>query len=142
MKAFLDTSSLLKLYHQESDTEALCLALAEVEVIFLSELAHLEFCSAIWKKVRTQEIDLATAKAVINCFEEDYLKFAWITLDSQIISQATSLLNQHGKLGLCTLDAIQLSSALSLKGNPGTVFFTHDKLLKSVFEQEGLRRIA
>jgi predicted nucleic acid-binding protein len=74
MKAFLDTSSLLKLYHQESDTETLSNALAEMEIIYLSELAQLEFCSAIWKKVRTQEIDSEIAKAVISCFEEDAAK--------------------------------------------------------------------
>ena len=138
MKAFLDTSSLLKLYHQESDTEALSNALSEAEVFYLSELARLEFRSAIWKKVRTQEIDAEIANAVIACFEEDYSKFAWIKLDSQIVNQATSLLNQYGIFGLRTLDAIQLSSALTLKEIPDTVFFTHDKLLKSVFVQEGL----
>jgi len=138
MKAFLDTSSLLKLYHQESGTETLSTALTEVEVIYLSELARLEFRSAIWKKVRTQEITSSLANAVIACFEEDYAKFSWIKLDTQTISQASSLLNQYGVSGLRTLDAIQLSSALSLKGNNDTVFFTHDKLLKSIFEQEGL----
>jgi predicted nucleic acid-binding protein len=114
MKAFLDTSSLLKLYHQESDTETLSNALAEVEVIYLSELAQLEFCSAIWKKVRTQEIDSETAKVVISCFEEDYAKFSWIKLNTARINHATLLLNYYGTLGLRTLDAIQLSSALSL----------------------------
>lgn len=138
MKAFLDTSSLLKLYHQESDTEVLSIALAEVEIIYLSELARLEFRSAIWKKVRTQEISAEIANAVIACFEEDSPKFTWIKLDTVIINQATYLLNQYGTLGLRTLDAIQLSSALTLKEDPDTVFFTHDKLLKSVFEQEGL----
>lgn len=138
MKAFLDTSSLLKLYHQESGTETLSTALAEVEVIYLSELARLEFRSAIWKKVRTQEITSTLANVVIACFEEDYAKFSWIKLDTQAITQAASLLNQYGASGLRTLDAIQLSSALSLKGNNDTVFFTHDKLLKSIFEQEGL----
>jgi hypothetical protein len=37
MKAFLDTSSLLKLYHQESDTDVLSNALADVKIIYLSE---------------------------------------------------------------------------------------------------------
>ncbi|MFZ2452033.1 MAG: type II toxin-antitoxin system VapC family toxin [Methylovulum miyakonense] len=138
MKAFLDTSSLLKLYHQESDTEALSVALAEVEVVYLSELARLEFCSAIWKKVRTQEINSEIAAAIIDCFNEDYEKFSWIKLDTQVINQGTALLNQYGTNGLRTLDAIQLSSALRLKANTDTAFFTHDKLLKSIFEQEGL----
>ncbi len=48
------------------------------------------------------------------------------------------LLSQYGIKGLRTLDAIQLSSALSLKENKDMAFFTHDKLLQSIFEQEGL----
>ncbi|TAN51952.1 MAG: PIN domain-containing protein [Methylococcaceae bacterium] len=138
MKAFLDTSSLLKLYHQESDTETLSAALIGVDGLYLSELARLEFASAIWKKTRIQEIDPKLANAIIFCFEEDYEKFDWIKLDTSIINQATLLLNQYGVFGLRTLDAIQLSSALRLKGNNDTVFFTHDKLLKSIFEKEGL----
>lgn len=140
MKAFLDTSSLLKLYHQESDTDILSAALADVESIYLSELARLEFRSAVWKKVRTKEIDSEIAQAIVSYFEEDYPKFHWIKLDAAIINQAVSLLNQYGITGLRTLDAIQLSSALSLKGNKEMIFFTHDKLLLSIFEQEGLRK--
>ncbi len=138
MKAFLDTSSLLKLYHQEVDTDILSDALAEVDVIYLSELAQLEFCSAIWKKVRTKEIDSEIAREMIAYFEDDYAKFSWIKLNTTRIHHATLLLNQYGTLGLRTLDAIQLSSALSLNANDEMLFFTHDKLLKSIFEQEGL----
>ncbi|MCP4217328.1 MAG: type II toxin-antitoxin system VapC family toxin [bacterium] len=48
MKAFLDTSSLLKLYHSEIGSEALHKILAtSVEEIWLSELAKIEFLSAI-----------------------------------------------------------------------------------------------
>jgi predicted nucleic acid-binding protein len=140
MKAFLDTSSLLKLYHQESDTDVLSNALADVKIIYLSELARLEFRSAVWKKVRTKEIDSEIAQAIVAYFEEDYPKFTWIKLDSATLNQAISLLNQYGIAGLRTLDAIQLSSALSLKENKNIVFFTHDKLLQSIFTQEGLRK--
>jgi predicted nucleic acid-binding protein len=48
MKVFLDTSSLLKLYHHEVGTERLLNTLSQgVEEIYLSELAILEFHSAI-----------------------------------------------------------------------------------------------
>jgi uncharacterized protein len=53
MKAFLDTSSLFKLYYNEQGSEELEFFLSEnVEELVLSELAILEFCSAIWLKVR------------------------------------------------------------------------------------------
>lgn len=57
MKAFLDTSSLFKLYHREKDSEMIQDYLSrDVEEIFLSDLALLEFRSAVWKKVRKGEL--------------------------------------------------------------------------------------
>ena len=45
MKIFLDTSSLLKLYHKESGTQELMDFFNKntIEVIFLAELAEIEF---------------------------------------------------------------------------------------------------
>jgi predicted nucleic acid-binding protein len=86
MKVFLDTSSLLKLYHHEIGTERLLNTLSQsIEEIYLSELAILEFHSAIWKKVRTSEIEIVTAKAVMTGFQTDYTQFQWIQLNSKII---------------------------------------------------------
>jgi len=140
MNAFLDTSSVLKLYHHESGTETLNAALSQgVEEIYLSELARLEFRSAIWKKTRTGEIDIETANAVITCFQQDEIKFQWIYLETDVIQQAEELLMKYGATGLRTLDAIQLASALTLKVQQNVRFFTADKLLKSFFKQEGLK---
>jgi len=140
MIAFLDTSSVLKLYHYESGTETLNAALSQgVEEIYLSELARLEFRSAIWKKTRTGEIDIEAANAVITCFQQDEIKFQWIYLETDVIQQAEELLMKYGGTGLRTLDAIQLASALTLKKQQNVRFFTADKLLKSFFKQEGLK---
>jgi len=43
---------------------------------------------------------------------------------------------------LCTLDAIQLASALTLKEQPKIYFFTADQLWQSFFKQEGLATIS
>jgi len=48
------------------------------------------------------------------------------------------LLMKYGSAGLRTLDAIQLASALTLKGQPKIRFFTADQLLNSFFKPEGL----
>ncbi len=86
-------SSLLKLYHHEVGTERLLNTLSQgVEEIYLSELAILEFHSAIWKKVRTSEIEIVTAKAVMTCFQTDYTQFQWIQLDSKVIQLGRELL--------------------------------------------------
>jgi PIN domain nuclease of toxin-antitoxin system len=56
MKIFLDTSSLFKLYHQETGTQELekIFELAKITHIFLSEITKLEFSSTVWKKVRNR----------------------------------------------------------------------------------------
>ena len=140
MKAFLDTSSLLKLYHHEEGTEALHIALSQnLEAIYLSEIARLEFRSAIWKKTRTGEIDINMANTVISCFQQDNIKYQWIYLKIDVIQQASKLLMQYGQEGLRTLDALQLASELTLKKQQNVSFFTADKLLKYFFKQEGLK---
>lgn len=70
MKAFLDSSSLIKLYHQEEGSDFVMKALAnDIGEIFLSELVVLEFRSALWKKIRGDEIEENAAIEVIKCFQ-------------------------------------------------------------------------
>ncbi len=140
MIVFLDTSSLVKLYQQESGSEAIqnLVSAAEVSAIYLSELAKLEFLSALWKKVRLKEITDEIAKAVFENFQNDIDKFNWIKLDSEIIKSASEQLMKYGNTGLRTLDSIQFASALTLKSRT-CIFHTSDDLLKSLFEKEKLR---
>lgn len=72
MKAFLDTSSLLKLYHEEAGSDELNNILSQgIKEIYLSEIAKLEFLSAFWKKVRQKELSEETVNSVISCFESN-----------------------------------------------------------------------
>ena len=138
MKAFLDTSSLVKLYHQETDSKKVeDILLNGVRKIFLSEIAILEFRSAVWKKVREGEIDKEIAGRVISCFKDDYDNFQWVRLRPGTIKEASSLLMKYGIKGLRTLDSLQLASALTLK-NEDCIFLTSDNLLESLFREENL----
>ncbi len=140
MIVFMDTSSLLKLYHEELGTAELLVFLSQdIESIYLSELAILEFCSAIWKKTRTGEITVNAATAAITCFQNDFVKFQWIPIDNLLIQQAQVLLMKYGSAGLRTLDAIQLASAFLLNERKLDVCcLSADKLLQSFFTQEEL----
>ncbi len=138
MNLFLDTSSLLKLYHKESETlELINFIEKNIKVIYLSELAKIEFNSAVYKKVRTKEISIAQAELVVSFFQNDYTKFKWIKFDSGIVDLAKKLVIQYGKDGLRTLDSLQLASAISGK-TIINYYKTSDKLLFSIFEKEGL----
>lgn len=138
MKAFLDSSSLIKLYHQEEGSDFVMKALAnDIGEIFLSELVVLEFRSALWKKIRGNEIEENAAIEVIKCFQKDSDNFQWIMLQSDIVESASHLLMKYGSRGLRTLDSLQLAAAVTLRDEE-CVFLTSDKLLRTLFEEERL----
>lgn len=139
MKIFLDTSSLFKLYHRESDTSDLEGELSSITIsgIFLSEIIKVEFASTIWKKVRTKDITESEARKTLELFELDFEKYNFVTTSSIIIEQARHLISKYGAQGLRTLDSIQLSTAVLIFDH-AEIFFTADNLLKSLFVAEGL----
>lgn len=139
MKAFLDTSSLIKLYHQEEGSDFVMEALSNnVEEILLSEIAVLEFRSALWKKIREKEIEEKVAIEVIKCFQNDVNNFQWILLQSDLVESASHLLMKYGIRGLRTLDSLQLAASLTLRDEE-CVFLTSDKLLRTLFKDERLK---
>jgi len=137
MIAFLDTSALVKLYHEEDSSFEVETAISKVEEIYLSGIAELEFRSTIWKKVRTNELDRVSANTAIEAFEDDSNKYSWVEIDSESIQLSKKLLMRYGQKGLRTLDSIQLSSALALK-NTDCQFITFDIRLRNFFQDEGL----
>lgn len=143
MRVYLDTSSLIKLYHPEKGTEELkrLITTSSVEIICLSEIAEIEFCSALWKKVRTQETDQAKVKRAIKNFRNDYQNFLFIGFDNDIKTKSVQLLEKHNASGIKTLDSIQLASALLARELEFADHFEcADKLLNSLMKLEGLLR--
>lgn len=141
MNIFLDTSALLKLYHKETNTDKLFEFLYnnEIEQIFLSDLAKIEFTSAIWKKIRMKDITEDEGKELIEFFYKDVSKYNWIKLTNNIIQNATEYINVYGNIGLRSLDAIQLASACRLTINNNIIFIAFDKILNNIFKQENLK---
>jgi len=139
MKVFLDTSALIKLYHEEEGSGRILGMLSRnIQAIFLSEIALLEFRSALWKKARQKEITATAARNVIACFEQDAAKFQFVRIDSSLLNTAALLLMRHGDKGLRTLDSVQLASALTLK-DADCIFLSSDQLLLDFFKKEKLR---
>ncbi|MBD3750451.1 MAG: type II toxin-antitoxin system VapC family toxin [Sphingobacteriales bacterium] len=140
MKIFLDTSSIFKLYHQEEESAELenLFKFNNITQIFLSEISKIEFSSALYKKVRTKDISEKQAQITLSLFEDDFKQFHFISTDSLVIEQARFLLTKYGKLGLRTLDSIQLSTCLLLQRHTD-LFLTSDHLLKDFMIKEGLK---
>ena len=138
MIAFLDTSALIKLYHEEEHTSDLLSIISNnIDDIYISDIAVIEFRSAIWKKVREKEISAEIAKKLINLFLDNQSLFNKINLNEELISKASDLIMKYGEEGLRTLDSIQLASSIILEGK-NNISITYDKLLRSFMVKEGL----
>jgi predicted nucleic acid-binding protein len=140
MKIFLDTSSLVKLYHAESGTDELDKILDEnsVREIYLSEIAKIEFNSAVWKKVRTKDLIKEEAVSIIESFQEDYPNYSFVSTDHSLLMTARDLVAKYGLVGLRTLDSIQLASIVTIKEDL-SLAITADDLLRSLIEKEGVK---
>ena len=139
MKIFLDTPSLIKLYHEEVGTDYLDSIFEDFKItnVYLSELAKVEYNSAIMKKVRTKELTEDEAKDLIDSFENDYQKYSFISIDNVLIQHAKELVAKYGLKGLRTLDSSQLASVIEAKTDLDFAV-TADDLLKSLIQLEGI----
>jgi len=90
MRLFLDTSSLIKLYHEEKDSEFFKNIIVQnaISSIFLSELTRVEFLSALWKKSRQGELSTDIVAQIAGWFNDDAAQFTFIPLDEHTIDQA------------------------------------------------------
>lgn len=139
MRAFLDTSTLVKLYDPTEPGVAVLLeSLGPVTRIVLSDLAQVEFVSAFQRKVRRGDISPRQAAAVIATFQQSSAEYAWVTLNAPVLAQAAQLLELYSSAALRSLDAIQLACALA-PASRMTLFFAHDQRLVSVAQANGLR---
>ena len=139
MKVFLDTCALFKLYHKETGAKEIENIFIQNNItgLYLSEISKIEFASTVWKKVRMKDITEMQAIALMELFENDFSKFTFIQVDNIIIEQSIYFISKHGREGLRTLDSIQLSTSVMLKGRVD-LFKTTDNLLNKFLIAEGL----
>jgi predicted nucleic acid-binding protein len=139
MKIFLDTSSLIKLYHEEVGTDFLDSIFNEYTItkIYLSELTKVEYNSAVMKKVRTNELTESDAENLIESFENYYDKYTFIDINNTQIKKAKKLVFKYGLRGLRTLDSLRLTSIIEVKSNLDFAI-TADEILKSLIYLEGI----
>jgi predicted nucleic acid-binding protein len=138
---FFDSSTLIKLYHQEVGTE-------RVEEIFrspgvtliISELATVEVRSAVARYVRSGEIAAEAADKALRSFEDDCAqRFVLQPLAGAVVEGAKDLLDKHGRQSaLRSLDALQLASGFAVEPRGRVVFVCADRHLCTIAKSEGL----
>ena len=139
MRAFLDTSALVKLYDpNETGVAALENGLTSVTRIVLSQLARVEFVSAFQRKVQRGDLLPQQAAAVVAAFLQMQAEYDWVSLSEPILAHAAELVVVHSNFRLRSLDAIQLACALASDSSTG-LYFSHDQRLVSAAQASGLR---
>jgi len=113
---FLDTSAVVKLYHREQGTSHLETYLEQAgEDLFLviAGITPLEFRSAFYRRVRTEELKAETLEDILQRFNHDLQYIESITVSPFVMREAIDLMDTVAATQeLRTLDAIQLASAL------------------------------
>ena len=140
MNLFLDTSALVKLYHEEAGTENLSEFLyryADNLVITISDLSLTELHSAFLRRVRTGEIEQSVADEIFKGFDADAKMLNIVETDHVIKIFSVRILDVFGgKMSFRTLDAIQLSTAIiSHQTVPINYFVSSDKKLLKIAEK-------
>ncbi|VAX34924.1 hypothetical protein MNBD_UNCLBAC01-1207 [hydrothermal vent metagenome] len=130
MRAFIDTSSLIKKYKYESGREEFLEILNSINEIIVSAVTYIELLCTLqriceefkWKK----NIFLRIKKEI----DLDYSYFKKVPL-TENLEEIAFTLRQKNKLK--SLDLIQLSSAIISKPN---IFITSDKQLYKIAKKE------
>lgn len=138
MRFFLDTSALVKFFHVECGTELVTQIVENsASEIWISELARLEFTSALYRRYRNKTLDEIRLHTAITFFDQQLTNFNIEPLNQLVLDEASLLLKRYGKeYGLRTLDALQLAT-YSLISEQGWCFVTSDTVLAGVAQSAG-----
>lgn len=133
MKFFFDTSALVKFFYVESGTEIVTQIMEYPDSeIWISDLARLEFTSALYRRYRNKTLDEIKLHIATTYFEKQLSSFNIEPLNQLVIEEAGLLLKMYGKeYGLRTLDALHLGT-YSLISEQGWCFIISDAALADV----------
>jgi predicted nucleic acid-binding protein len=140
MNLFLDTSAVVKIYHQEKGTEKFTHYLEGIsDELFLttSDITKIELHSVLLKKYREKEISEKNLSEVFQLFDKDFQKYNIILVDRIIKNIALFMLDGLGiKYGIRTLDSLQLASAV-FSNNYSKIdyFVSSDKKLLNIAKE-------
>jgi uncharacterized protein len=136
MILYLGTSSLVKLYVEEKDSDLVREWVREAEIVATCRVAYTEVISALELRFKQNDLSQSDYNRIVKNFSEDWLRLAIVDFDEREPGCYVK------KYGLTRFDAIHLSAAKLLKsaGNDISVLFSSaDKELCNAAAKEGLR---
>ena len=136
---YLDTSALVKRYVTEEHSE---LVRSWGDLIVTSELARVEFCSAVARKVKGLHLVWADADAIIEEFDADWGDgIVVLAPTSSILRAAADYASEHALRGYHAVH-LATASAASEAVNNDLAFGCFDTLLNSAAAFHGLPILA
>ncbi|WP_375417377.1 type II toxin-antitoxin system VapC family toxin [uncultured Hymenobacter sp.] len=136
MRAFFDTSSLIKLYHAEVGSAELRAQLSTSTQVIVTQLTWVESTSSFGRVARRGALTNEQAATALALLRHDWRLFEVVDITAAHYAAAAVLVERHQPLALRSLDAIQLAAALA--AGPLDAFFTHDERLRQAARAEGL----
>ena len=111
MIAYLDTSSLVKLYVEENNSTLVRRLVESAQVVATSVVAYPEARAAFARQRREGGLTAAQHDRVRDDFEQDWPRFLAVDVSEAVYRNAGALAEKHGLRGF---DGIHLASYLSL----------------------------
>ena len=130
MKAFLDTSSLIKKYVSEKGSEELELQLDKVSEIIVAPIYWIELNAALERRLKEKTLPYQQAVVIRQEAEKDLYYFSKVLWNDSLEQKAINLIKKYT---LKTLDSIQLASGILANAD---FFLTSDRTLYKIAFQE------
>lgn len=138
MNYYIDTSSLIKIYHKEVGSDEVIDIYKSKEKLYISELAKIEFISTISRKYRDKEIDSNVLEILKDKFQDDIdYRYEVLKFSSLVIEEAWHLMKDFAKNHyLRTLDSIQIAFFVTYC-EPDDILLSSDKRMKQIAQLKG-----
>lgn len=142
MNLFFDTSALVKYFHPETGTAHVIELMDNASnTLWVSDLARIEFISALYRKFRRGDIDDAQLQETLTTFDLEWSQWNHQPISAAVIAEADKLMRHKAQqYGLRALDAIQLASFTLLAENDWA-FVVADGLLTDTATSEKINVI-
>jgi len=137
MILYLDTSSLVKLYVREEESDHVQALVDKAEAVATSQVAYPEACAAFARKQRQGDFAGRQYRSVVKNLQQDWGSYFALDVSWPVARLAGELAERHELRGF---DAIHLASALMLKSRleSAVTFSSADQRLEAAAFSESL----
>ena len=137
MIVYLDTSSLVKLYVEEIDSEKIRNFAHDAAAVSTSKIAYAEARAAFARKQKEEEFSLKVLRKIVESLNRDWESYFVIEITDGLIRFAGDIAEKYLLRGF---DSIHLASAVHLKNKirADIHFSSYDTRLNQSAEKEGI----